>query len=93
MYDPDEWTHDEDGNPEYLGPAKTEPDCMGCADGGYVRAGRLARLLGRRDRRCPSCNPSWLTHRLFVIRWHPAVVAVLPRRRYRGVEVVDEPPF
>lgn len=34
MRDPDEWSWDADGHPEYVGPPKEEPDCGACNDGG-----------------------------------------------------------
>ncbi len=96
MYAPDEWDWDEDGNPEYIGPAKEEPDCFGCSDGGSVRAGVLNRLILRRPWvPCPSCCPTAAT-RLYqrLQLWRVRGLAsriVHPRRQ--AVAVSDEAPF
>ncbi len=95
MYHSDEWTWDKDGNPEYLGPPREEPDCGLCNDGRTVRGGLLNRTIGRAWVPCPWCSPTvvirlyqWL--RLYHVR---GAVWRLFHPRYRRAVVSDEAPF
>ncbi len=96
MRDPDEWTWDEDGNPEYVGRPREEPDCGGCNDGRSVPAGVLNRVLLRRPWvPCPSCNPTAfirLYQRSQLWRIRGAVWRLFHPRAAAAV-VSDEAPF
>lgn len=93
--DPDEWTWDEEGNPEYVGRPKEEPDCGLCNDGRTVRGGLLNRLIGRVSVRCPSCSPTafirlYQRSQLWRVR---GMVWRLFHPRYRSPAYSDEAPF
>ncbi len=96
VYDPDEWGWDEDGNPEYAGPPREEPDCYTCCDGRAVRAGVLNRVILRRPWvPCPSCSPTAvirLYQRLQLWRVRGWVWRLFHPRRAAAV-TSDEAPF
>ena len=89
----DDYTFDEDGNPEYLGPPKEEPDCPPCYDSGVVPPYGLLRRTN-----CPSCAPTRLQHYLFRLRWSKPVATLVAvvravRPRHRPGPYADEAPF
>jgi hypothetical protein len=85
-YDDDDWWDDR--------PPKEEPECWGCNDSGWMRPGRLARLVGRQHRRCAGCNPGRLT--IWSDRLGAWRVRMLIRRLRHPLARAgfdDEPPF
>lgn len=88
----DEYDFDDDGNPEWIGPVREEPDCPSCGDSGTVAPRGLLRRLLRRSN-CPSCSPTRFDMASYVLRLRAQTLAraVRPRRRMNAFN--DDPPF